>query len=205
MPRISGESIAVHREQVRRRVFDAFAALMADTASKGSRWRRSPPAPSWAGPRSTTTSPTRSRWSSASASDETARYLEAGCGARRRGRRGAGATGLRGFQLAAGERFHMGLGPQLYGALSPAARLAIREHVVAVESVLGGILEEGRSVGRVQRPRPRRHRLPGARVPRPATPPGRARSRRSCSARSAPRAPRTTGRTLRAQRLGRRP
>lgn len=46
--------------------------------------------------------------------------------------------------LAAGEKFHMGLGPALYAVLSPAARLEIRDHVVAVEAVLRDILERGR-------------------------------------------------------------
>lgn len=41
------------------------------------------------------------------------------------------------------ERFHMGLGPQLYGVLPESSRGEIREHVVAVERVLQGILTAG--------------------------------------------------------------
>ena len=37
----------------------------------------------------------------------------------------------------------MGLGPQLYGVLGPDSRMAIRQHVVAVEDVLRGILDAG--------------------------------------------------------------
>src|SRR6478736_2762077 len=49
--------------------------------------------------------------------------------------------------LAESERFHMGLGPQLYGFLGPDSRQAIREHVVAVEDVLHGILDAGIETG----------------------------------------------------------
>lgn len=49
--------------------------------------------------------------------------------------------------LEAGEQFHMGLGPSLYGVLSTGSREAIREHVVAVEDVLRNILDEGRGTG----------------------------------------------------------
>ena len=50
-------------------------------------------------------------------------------------------------QLEAGQQFHMGLGSQLYGVLSPAAGLQIREHVVAVEDVLRDLLAEGVTTG----------------------------------------------------------
>ena len=41
----------------------------------------------------------------------------------------------------------MGLGPQLYSFLGPDSRQAIREHVVAVEDVLHGILDAGIASG----------------------------------------------------------
>lgn len=47
----------------------------------------------------------------------------------------------------AGERFHMGLGPQLYGVLPESSRAEIREHVMAVEQVLHGILTTGAERG----------------------------------------------------------
>jgi AcrR family transcriptional regulator len=45
--------------------------------------------------------------------------------------------------LDSGERFHMGLGPQLYGVLPASSAAEIREHVVAVEQVLRSILAAG--------------------------------------------------------------
>ncbi len=50
-------------------------------------------------------------------------------------------------QLGAGEQFHMGLGPQLYGALSHDTMRAIRDHVVAIEDVLREILADGVASG----------------------------------------------------------
>ena len=41
----------------------------------------------------------------------------------------------------------MGLGRQVYGVLSPASRIAIREHVLAVEAVLRQILADGVAAG----------------------------------------------------------
>lgn len=49
--------------------------------------------------------------------------------------------------LDSGERFHMGLGPQLYRALPARSAQEIREHVVAVEQVLSRILREGTAAG----------------------------------------------------------
>lgn len=50
-------------------------------------------------------------------------------------------------RIDAGARFHMGLGPTIVGSLSPAARLEIRDHILAVEAVLRSILERGREQG----------------------------------------------------------
>ncbi|MDO9456734.1 TetR/AcrR family transcriptional regulator [Nocardioides sp.] len=82
------------------------------------------------------------------ASHETTRYLE---GLR------AGLTDVEGpverfrvyvrHQLEAGQQFHMGLGTQLYGALSRDSMLAIRDHVVEVEQVLQDLLAEGIASG----------------------------------------------------------
>lgn len=41
----------------------------------------------------------------------------------------------------------MGLGPQLYGVLPESSRGEIREHVLAVEQVLRGILTDGMASG----------------------------------------------------------
>jgi AcrR family transcriptional regulator len=148
VPRITGDSLAEHREQLQRRVFDAFAALMSersfDAISMALLAERAEIG------RTTIYHHFRDKEAVvvAFASHETARYVDE----------------LRDFlsvtddpaerlriyvrhHLAAGERFHMGLGPSLYGVLSPDSRLAIREHVVAVEDVLRDILESGRAAG----------------------------------------------------------
>ena len=52
------------------------------------------------------------------------------------------------YQLDAGQQFHMGLGPQLYGALSQETMRAIREHVMAIEDVLREILNDGAKSGK---------------------------------------------------------
>ena len=49
--------------------------------------------------------------------------------------------------LDSGERFHMGLGPQLYRVMPASSAEEIREHVVAVEQVLQGILGAGMEQG----------------------------------------------------------
>lgn len=143
-PRISGESLQEHREQLRRRVFAAFAELMAersfDAISMAALAERADVG---------RTSiyhhfPDKESVVVAFASHETEEYLE-----RLREvltRAATPAEALRLYvrhQLDEGERFHMGLGPQLYGVLGPESRQAIREHVVAVEDVLRGILDSG--------------------------------------------------------------
>lgn len=50
-------------------------------------------------------------------------------------------------QLEAGDQFHMGLGPAVAGHLSESARREIREHIVAVEEVLRGIITAGVGAG----------------------------------------------------------
>ena len=49
--------------------------------------------------------------------------------------------------LTTGEQFHVGLGANLFGMLSQESRLAIREHVVAIEDVLRQILRRGVASG----------------------------------------------------------
>ena len=148
MPRISGESLQEHREQLRRRVFEAFAELMAersfDAISMAALAERAEVG---------RTSiyhhfPDKEAVVVAFASHETERYLDE--------LRSALDTStdpvqrLRLYlhhQLAAGQQFHMGLGMQLVGMLSGEALHAIREHVVAVEDVLRGLLEDGVAAG----------------------------------------------------------
>jgi AcrR family transcriptional regulator len=148
VPRISGDNLQQHREQLQRRVFDAFAELMAertfDAISMALIAERAELG------RTAIYHHFRDKEAVvvAFATHETERYVEQ--------LRSALVDAddpveqLRTYvrhHLAGGEQFHMGLGPQLYGILSPASRQAIREHVVAVEDVLREILTSGVRAG----------------------------------------------------------
>ncbi len=148
MPRIAAGSLAEHRELVHRRVFEAFAELVAersyDAVSMAQIAER-------AGIGRTAIYHhfhDKEAVAVGFATEETARYLD-----ELRAELAAAddvVERLRvyvGYQLQAGERFHMGLGTQLYGALSPAGRIAIRDHVLDVEGVLRSLLTEGRDTG----------------------------------------------------------
>lgn len=148
MPRILGENLAEHREKIRRSVFDAFAALMGEHSFDAVTMAM---IAARAGLGRTTIYhhfPDKESVVVAFATHETARYLDDLAG--ELSAAGDAVDRLRvylRYQLEAGERFHMGLGPQLYGALSPQARLAIREHVIEVEGVLRDILSQGMADG----------------------------------------------------------
>lgn len=148
MPRISGESLQQHRELLHRRVFDAFAALMAEHSFDAISMAAIAQRAEIGRTAIYHHFPDKEAVMVAFASHETARYLEQlddlldGIAEPEEQLR----VYLR-HQLAAGEQFHMGLGAQVYGHLSREARLAIREHVVAVEDVLRGILTAGRAAG----------------------------------------------------------
>lgn len=144
MPRISGDNLQQHRELLRRRVFDAFAELMAersfDAISMALIAERADLG------RTAIYHHFRDKEAVvvAFATHETEQYV-----AQLRAALGDAddpvdqlRTYLR-HHLEAGEQFHMGLGPQLYGILSPASRREIREHVIAVEDVLRTILRSG--------------------------------------------------------------
>lgn len=144
MPKISADTVAEHRDRVRQRVYDAFAALMSERSFDAVTMAQ---IAERAGIGRTTIYhhfPDKEAVVIAFASHETERYLA--------DLRTALDTAsdpverlqvyLR-HQLAAGQQFHMGLGVQLVGMLSPEAVQAIREHVVAVEDVLRGLLADG--------------------------------------------------------------
>nr|WP_242680600.1 TetR/AcrR family transcriptional regulator [Nocardioides sp. IC4_145] len=135
---------------MRRRVFDAFAALMGersyDAVTMAAIAER-------AGIGRTTIYhhfPDKAAVVVAFASDETERYVA-------RLTEVLGATDdpverLRTYvrhHLAADEEFHLGLGPRLFAMLSDEARREIRSHVVAVEDVLRSILLDGDASGRM--------------------------------------------------------
>lgn len=144
MPKIIGGSLEQHREQTRRRVFDALSTLLAD---------RSFDALSMADLASEAGIGRTAIYNHfadkdavvvAFASAETARYLD------RLGAALAGAEGpaerMRTYvqeHMDSSEEFHFGFGPELYGMLSRESIAEIREHVVAVESVLRTIIDDG--------------------------------------------------------------
>jgi AcrR family transcriptional regulator len=148
VPRITADSVEEHREQIHRRVFDALAVLLSQRSFDAITMAQ---LASSAGLGRTAIYhhfPDKEAVVVAFASHETSRYLE--------GLRGALADVVGPverfrvyvrFQLEAGQQFHMGLGPQLYGALSRDSALAIRDHVVEVEQVLRDLLHEGVASG----------------------------------------------------------
>ena len=144
MPRISGDSLQEHREQLQRRVFTAFAELMAERSFDAVTMAAIAERADLGRTAIYHHFPDKESIVVAFASHETEEYLhrlrdvlaEAEDPAERL------RLYIR-YHLAEGERFHMGLGPQLYGVLGPDSRMAIRQHVVAVEDVLRGILVAG--------------------------------------------------------------
>lgn len=148
VPRISASSVEEHREQVQRRIFEAFATLMVDHSFDAITMAK---LAAEAGIGRTAIYhhfPDKESVVIAFASHETIRYLD--------GLRAALAEvddpveRLRVYlrhQLEAGQDFHMGMGMQLYGAVSTDTMLAIRDHVVAVEDVLREILAAGVASG----------------------------------------------------------
>jgi AcrR family transcriptional regulator len=148
VPKISASTLEEHREQVQRRVFEAFAALMAEHSFDAITMAKLAAAAGIGRTAIYHHFADKEAVVVAFASHETSRYIE-----------GLGAdlanvddpverlTIYIRHQLDAGQQFHMGLGPQLYGALSQDTMRAIREHVVAIEDVLREILTDGASAG----------------------------------------------------------
>jgi AcrR family transcriptional regulator len=148
VPKISASSVDEHREQVQRRVFAAFATLMAEHSFDAITMAKLAAAAGIGRTAIYHHFADKEAVVVAFASHETSRYID----------------GLRAeladvddpverlgiyirHQLDAGQQFHMGLGAQLYGALSQDTMLAIREHVVAIEDVLREILADGVTTG----------------------------------------------------------
>ena len=148
MPKISASSVEEHREQVQRRVFEAFATLMTGHSFDAITMAK---LAAEAGIGRTAIYhhfADKEAVVVAFASHETSRYI----GGLRADLANVEdpAQRLRIYirhQLDAGQQFHMGLGPQLYGALSHDTLRAIREHVVAIEDVLREILADGATAG----------------------------------------------------------
>lgn len=148
MPKITANSVAAHRAQIHRRVFDAFATLildrgydaitMADLAERAGIGR--------------TAIYHHFRDKDAVvvayASEETGRYLD---------RLSAALEDVADpidqmrvyvrHHLAMREEFHFGFGPELFGMLSGEALVEIRDHVAEAQAVLLAILRAGVSSG----------------------------------------------------------
>ena len=148
VPKISASSVEEHREQIQRRVFEAFATLMAEQSFDAITMAKLAAAAEIGRTAIYHHFADKEAVVVAFASHETSRYID--------GLRGELADvvdpteRLRIYirhQLGAGEQFHMGLGPQLYGALSHDTLRAIRDHVVAIEDVLREILADGVAAG----------------------------------------------------------
>jgi AcrR family transcriptional regulator len=148
MPKIIGGSLEQHREQTRRRVFEALSSLlahrafdtvtMADLAAEAGIGRTA----------IYNHFADKDAVVVAFASAETDRYLA------RLGSALDGATdpaeAMRVYvreHLSSSDEFHFGFGPELYGMLSRESMAEIREHVVAVESVLRTIIDDGVAAG----------------------------------------------------------
>ncbi|MFB9312583.1 TetR/AcrR family transcriptional regulator [Nocardioides plantarum] len=148
MPRISAGSVEEHREQVHQRVFDALATLLGERSLDAISMAQLAAAAGLGRTAIYHHFPDKEAVVVAFASHETSRYLE---GLR------AGLADVEGpverfrvyvrHQLEAGQQFHMGLGSQLYAALSRDSMLAIRDHVVEVEQVLRDLLADGVASG----------------------------------------------------------
>jgi AcrR family transcriptional regulator len=148
VPKITAPSVEEHREHVQRRVFEAFATLMTEHSFDAITMAKLAAAADIGRTAIYHHFADKEAVVVAFATHETSRYIDG----LRADLAGAAdpvqrlAIYIR-YQLDAGQQFHMGLGPQLYGALSSDTMRAIREHVVAIEDVLREILTDGATTG----------------------------------------------------------
>lgn len=148
MPRIEAESLAEHRSQLRRRVFEAFAELMAERSYDAITMAQLAERASLGRTAIYHHFHDKEAVVLGFAADRTEEYLL------RLGEELEDVddpvermrTYVR-HQLGADPHFHMGFGPQLVGVLSPEGRVAIRDHVVQVEAVLRDLVAEGVAAG----------------------------------------------------------
>ena len=148
MPRIEAGTLREHRELVHARVFAAFAELMAERSFDAITMAQLAERAGLGRTAIYHHFPDKESVVVAFAMHETARYVDS-LEALLAGVEDP-AERLRVYvrnHLDSGERFHMGLGPQLYGVLPESSRGEIREHVLAVEQVLRGILADGVAAG----------------------------------------------------------
>lgn len=148
MPKITGDSLSAHRERIREQVFAAFVDLVGERSFEAITMAQ---IAERAGVGRTSIYhhfKDKDAVVVAFATHETNRYLEDldealtdAVDPPERLRRYVR------HHLAEGEQFHLGLGPQVYGMLSADSLREIREHVVAVEAVLRGIIADGVAAG----------------------------------------------------------
>jgi AcrR family transcriptional regulator len=148
VPKISADNLDDHRSQVQQRIFEAFAELMSEHSYEGISMAQIAKRAGLGRTAIYHHFPDREAVVVAFASHETNKYIErlhtvldAADGPVEQAREYVR------HHLHTGEQFHVGLGPKLYGRLSQESRLAIREHVVAVEDVLRQILRSGVASG----------------------------------------------------------
>lgn len=148
MPRIAADSVPEHRRQLHRRIFDALAELMAERGYDGVTMaglaERADLGRTAIYHHFTDKEAVLVAFATQVTDDYVAELRAALDGLH------DPAAELQVYvrhQLEAGQRFHIGLGPALSGALSEDARSEIRAHVVTVEVVLRDILERGRQAG----------------------------------------------------------
>lgn len=148
MPKIIGGSLEQHREQTRRRVFDALSTLlaersfdalsMADLAAQAGVGRTA----------IYNHFADKDAVVVAFASAETDRYLARLDAALEQADGPVDAMRVYVAEhVDSSDEFHFGFGPELYGMLSRDSIAEIREHVVAVESVLRRIIDDGVAAG----------------------------------------------------------
>ncbi|QGG40487.1 TetR/AcrR family transcriptional regulator [Aeromicrobium yanjiei] len=148
MPKIIGGSLEQHREQTRRRVFEALTALLAERSFDALTMADLAASAGIGRTAIYNHFADKDAVVVAFASEETDRYLERLADALEPATDAADALRIYvAAHLSSSEEFHFGFGPELYAMLSRESLAEIREHVVAVESVLRTILEDGRAAG----------------------------------------------------------
>lgn len=148
MPRISAESVDEHRSQVHHRIFAAVAELMTERSFDAITMAQIASRAEIGRTAIYHHFPDKEAVVVAFASHETSKYID-----RLHAILDPVSDPVEQMRLyvrhnlTTAEQFHVGLGPQLYGKLSNESRLAIREHVTAVEDVLRSILDAGLAQG----------------------------------------------------------
>ena len=154
VPRITGDSLVEHRAQLRSRVFEAFAELMGERAFDAISMAQIAERAGLGRTAIYHHFHDKEAVVLGFARDGTEAYLDQ-LAADLEGI-DAPADRLRTYvrhQVENSQKFHMGLGAQLYAVLSPEGQVAVRDHVLQVEAALRSLLVDGvdQAVGQPQR------------------------------------------------------